>query len=173
MCTVNGPPAGRSSPSAPKTFAWSSGFGAAGTISCPATPPGYMPNSSARPPGFGAGTSPVLGVSPTQSADAPPGNASATAAATALAPLRHRVRRAQLGPLGGLVRLPRGPAEREDTHTLVARVDLPLRGRPNADDGVRIHRQALPLDVDLAAPTHHDVDLLLPVAGVVVLRELL
>jgi hypothetical protein len=37
---VNGPPAGRSSPSAASVFALSSGLGTAGTRSWPATPPG-------------------------------------------------------------------------------------------------------------------------------------
>src|SRR5205823_2115585 len=43
----------------------------------------------------------------------------------------------------------------------------------NAHDGVRIEREALPFDVDLAPTPQHEVDLFLPVLGMVVLREAL
>src|SRR2546423_8962340 len=176
MWTVNGPPASRSRPSAASVLAGFSGRGAAGTMNCPATPPGEIPNSSARPPGLGAGASPVDGVSPTQSASAADGSASASAtpAATAeLAAARHRVGRAELSELRGLVGLTRHAADSQHAHAVGPCVDLALGVRPNPDDGLRIQRDALPINLDLAAAAHDRVDLLLTALGVVVLRKLL
>src|SRR4051794_33063377 len=98
-----------------------------------------MPNSSARPPGFGSGALPVLGVSPTQSASAADGSASATAtAAVTSGKARSALERgAQLGGVGRLVYPTRHAAEREDAHPLRAGVDLAPRLGSNADDGVR------------------------------------
>src|SRR4051812_19396720 len=130
-----------------------------------------MPNSSLRPPGFGSGAFPVLGVSPTQSPSATAGTAitSAAASAAALAAPEALARRAQLGGVGRLVDPARHAAQREDAHPLRARVDLASRLRSNADDGVRIELDALPIHLDPTRAADRHVDLLLPGVALVVL----
>src|SRR2546430_2962980 len=133
-----------------------------------------MPNSSALPPGLGVGALPVDGVSPRQSASAADGSPSASAApatSVALAAARHRVGRAELSELRGLVRLTGHAADRQHAHALRTGVDLPLGVRPNPDDRLRIQRDALPIYLDRAAAAHHRVDLLLTALGVIVLRK--
>src|SRR5437016_4122161 len=133
-----------------------------------------MPNSSARPPGLGAGASPVDGVSPTQSAIASPGSprATATATASALAAGRYRSRSADVTRFRRHVGRTRDAAQREDPCPLVPRVDLAPRLWTNPHDGVRIELDALPIDLDLGGPPQHHEDLLLPGLGMVVLRIL-
>src|SRR5438552_18883099 len=140
-----------------------------------------MPNARARPPGLGV-KGLTDGVSPRQSADATVGHASAAPAIASAAAERTRrllvrlrrecVRLAELGDVRGLVRLPRDAAERKDAHRLVPAVDLAPRSRSNPDDGLRIERDALPIDLDLRLAAKHEEDLLLPRLGVVVLGVL-
>src|SRR2546426_12776864 len=133
-----------------------------------------MPKARDRRPAFGV-TGLIDGMSPRQSAAAGAGQASAAARTTAAsAPrrrlsgaLRERVRLAELRDVRRLVNLARDAADCEDAGGLVAGVELALRPASNAHDGVRIEREALPLDVHLAPTSQHEVDLLLPVPGMV------
>src|SRR5437588_8787650 len=122
-----------------------------------------MPKARARPPGLGV-TGLTDGASPRQSADAAVGhNTVAAAIASAAAERarrlvrlrRERVRLAELGDVRGLVRLPRDAAERKDAHGLVPAVDLAPCSRPNPHDGVRIERDALPIDLDVSLAAKH------------------
>src|SRR5438552_1078006 len=139
-----------------------------------------MPNARARPPGLGV-TGLTDGASPRQSADATVGHATAAPAIASAAAERTRrlvrlrrecVRLAELGDVRSLVRLPRDAAERKDAHRLVPAVDLAPRSRSNPHDGLRIERDALPIDLDLRLAAKHEEDLLLPRLGVVVLGVL-
>jgi hypothetical protein len=81
---------------------------------------------------------------------------------------RQRVRLAELGDVGGLVGLARDAAEDDDADPVGARPELALGLRADPDDVVGVEREALPLDLDLAAAADHQEDLLLVVVRVVV-----
>src|SRR2546423_1766548 len=118
-------------------------------------------------------------MSPRQSADAGAASASplnvaaARAAAARLRRALERVGLAQLRDVRRLVRPAPDAAEREDPNRLLPRVDLSTRPRPNADHGLRVERDPLPLDLDLAVAAERHVHLLLAIPGVIVLREAL
>ena len=81
---------------------------------------------------------------------------------------RHRVGLAELGDLGRLVGLARIAAEDEHADAVGARPDLALGSRADPGDVVGVEREALAVDLDLAAAAQGQVDLLLAVLVVVV-----
>src|SRR5215218_3837785 len=85
----------------------------------------------------------------------------------------HRIRLAQLADLGRLVDPARHAADDHHPHSFPARPDLALGAGSDAGHMVGVEREALAVDLDLAAPLDRQEDLLLAVFGVVVLGVVL
>src|SRR5215208_1010285 len=83
---------------------------------------------------------------------------------------RERIRRAQLGEVPDRVGLAGHATDHKHAHARVAGVKLALRAGRDPHHRLRVDRDPLALNFDLAVPPHHDVDLLLAVLRVVVLR---
>src|SRR5215218_146717 len=81
----------------------------------------------------------------------------------------HRIRLAQLADPGCLIELARHAADDHHPHSLTTRPHLALGAGGDAGHVVRVEREALAVDLDLAAPLDRQEDLLLAVFGVVVL----